>query len=397
MRNEFAIDWIKRLKDSQVIKYHNDTELSIIWNNDKFAKFKDPMPSELFDGIISDTISNSVMLTRSGNFLKIASIEDFISDLESQEFKFNCMTITGAMHHEDRIVSTHDYVFNLRKSFSELAGRMIDELLISGEGRLLGLVPAVINGADPTDLVNSIRSLVTFVEKRDPVLTSKDLEDIQAKYLDILKLDADSDEGKNAIAKAKWYINSYTGTEIASIKKEDGSNLVDQDSQAIKSAGIPDTLLGSEIVYNEWMNNIDNRPRTTWQQLESNQVPLIYGDLEGLYNIEIYENIYAKHMMIISSEPGIESKLLYGVMIKGDVNTTKTINGKLPYVALDMKLEPRSEEELDAGDIAAERVQQYYEIVHDIDIDMSSPNEDWIAKAERMESLEGFPPKINRV
>lgn len=393
MREEFAIDWIKRLKDSKVIKYHDDDELSQIWSNDKFIGFNDPMPSELFDGIISEIQINSVMLTQSGNSLRLASLEDFVIDLNSPQFEFNCMAITGAMHHEGRLLSTSDYLANLRKNLGELVGTMIDKLSISGNGsgRLLGLVPARGDESDPTDRTNSIRSLVTFVEKTDPILTLKDLTDMQAKYLEILNLGSDSDEGKAAIAKAKWYANSHTGIEIAEIKMEDGTRLIDPQSQAMKSVGIPDAFLGSVIVYNEWMNNVDNRPRTTWQVVESNLTPLIYGDLDNVYDIQIYKDIYAKHMMLLSKNPGVESELFYGAMIKGTVNTSKTINGKLPYVSLEMKLEPRSDEELDEGDKAAERVQQYYEIVHDVNIDMTSPNEDWIAKAKRMEGLEGFP------
>jgi hypothetical protein len=395
MRSEFAIDWIKRLKNSQVIKYSNDAELALIWDNDKFIKFEDPMPSELFDNIMGDISNNSVMLTQSGNRLQIASKEEFETDLNSSPFEFNCMAISGATNEVENIMSTSDYISHLTKNLSQLIGRMVDKLSISGDGlgRLLGLVPPKAEDNNPSDFIDSVRSLVTFVEKTDPILTLKDLLDIQAKYLEILKLDPNSDEGKAAIAKAKWYANSRTGIEIADIKKDDGSHLIDPNSQAMKSVGIPDAFLGSVIVYNEEMNNIDNRPRTTWQVLESNLTPLIYGNLDGLYDIKIYKDIHAKHMMLKSNEAGVESELLYGIMIKGTVNKDKALDGKLPYVALEMKLEPRTDEELDEGDKAAERVQQYYEIVHGIDIDMTSPNEDWIAKAERMSSLEGFPAK----
>ena len=86
MREEFAIDWIKRIRDSKVIKYHNDEELSQIWSNDKFIEFDDPMPSELFNGIVSEIHINSVMLTQSGNSLKLANREDFERDLNSKLF-----------------------------------------------------------------------------------------------------------------------------------------------------------------------------------------------------------------------------------------------------------------------------------------------------------------------
>lgn len=392
MQNELPEDWMKRLKTSDVVKYRDEDELHAIWDHVKFAEFPDPMPRSMVDSIIEKVSNLSQMVNKSGNPLRIATEEEFQSDLNADQFQFHLIVISVKPVEEDgRKLTTYEFVEMVVKNLAELFTMIIDKLSISGNGqaKFLGLVPTKINQDDPTDLSKSILDLVTFVDKTDTDLSIHDLIDVQKRYLSLLKIDPDSDEAKKAIAKAKWYCNMQTGLTFTYLQEKE--NPVEEIPGVTKIYAPAESILGSKVVYNSYMNNIDNRPNTTWQVVESNLTPLIYGDLEGVYDLSIYPNIHGKNIMLNSPKAGIESEISFGAMMRGTVNTSKLIDGKLPYVSLNMILEPRTDDELDEGDKAAERVQQYYEIVHNISLDMTTPNEDWVDRAKRMSSLEGFP------
>ncbi len=75
-------------------------------------------------------------------------------------------------------------------------------------------------------------------------------------------------------ARAKWYMNSDTGLQIATLKDGEGNYLIDQRDESLQAVGVPDRLLGRPIVYNEYADSV-----------ETNQYPIILGDLSKGYLI----------------------------------------------------------------------------------------------------------------
>lgn len=74
--------------------------------------------------------------------------------------------------------------------------------------------------------------------------------------------------------RAKWYMNSNVGLEIATLKDGEGNYLIDQRDESLRSVGIPDRLLGKPIVYNEWASDIS-----------SGSFPIVLADLSRGYVI----------------------------------------------------------------------------------------------------------------
>ncbi len=74
--------------------------------------------------------------------------------------------------------------------------------------------------------------------------------------------------------RAKWYMNSNTGLQIATLKDGNGNYLIDQRDDSLQNAGVPDKLLGKPIIYNEYADDIS-----------SGAFPIILGDLSRGYII----------------------------------------------------------------------------------------------------------------
>lgn len=74
--------------------------------------------------------------------------------------------------------------------------------------------------------------------------------------------------------RAKWYMNSNTGLQVATLKDGMGNYLIDQRDDALRTVGVPDRLLNKPIVYNEWADDAD-----------SGKFPIILADLTRGYII----------------------------------------------------------------------------------------------------------------
>jgi HK97 family phage major capsid protein len=74
--------------------------------------------------------------------------------------------------------------------------------------------------------------------------------------------------------RAKWYMNSNTGLQVATLKDGNGNYLIDQRDDALRTVGVPDRLLNKPIVYNEWADDAD-----------SGKFPIILADLTRGYII----------------------------------------------------------------------------------------------------------------
>jgi hypothetical protein len=212
------------------------------------------------------------------------------------------------------------YIYDLLNSFTDGIAVAIDRFTIDSinVNSFIGLVPNNSKDQDNKipDELKAIREAVTVVDKFHNSITPRDLTVFQNIYK--------KQFGDDSIKDAKWYFNSMTALEISTLKNDDGIYFID-DRAEINQVGVPSELMGSEIVYNEWMKEL----------YEDKEICIIYGNLDNAYYLGLYPDV-----RIIRTDPGLDDdgNQLIGftaqLKVSGDVDLTGKVNGKLPYIVL---------------------------------------------------------------
>ncbi len=91
----------------------------------------------------------------------------------------------------------------------------------------------------------------------------------------------------------KWFVNSNTMLQAATLKDPGGNYIVDERSISMRSVGIPDELIDIPVVFNEWQDDI-----------EAGAIPLV---LINTFNREWCEIVMSTSMHIRPFQPGNSS------------------------------------------------------------------------------------------
>ena len=142
-----------------------------------------------------------------------------------------------------------DSTFNLEEeineSFAEAVAVSYDQLIWGGDGqnKMQGIV---VNGDVTGSRSLGVSTVGGYIPSgsKDGIVTADVLKTMQFHL------------PQGYRSRAKWYMNSNTGLEIATLKDGEGNYLIDLRDEGLRSAGIPDRLLGRPIVYNEWASDI---------------------------------------------------------------------------------------------------------------------------------------------
>lgn len=218
----------------------------------------------------------------------------------------------------------------LNEQLAEEFAVTLDQEMVRGDGmgRPIGLFPRVsmLNEQGTMDEqgiappgVRSVR-LVGVKPNEEAVL------DIGMFFaLDMELLEAN---GGEHLDNAKWYMNSNTALQLASMKDENGDYILDHEDIAMQMVGVPDKLAGHDIVYNEWMDDL--YPGCT---------PIILGDLTGIYELKISPRFYIKRLAdsVATDEQGAERQYAIGFYMAAGINLPPPdmIEAKpMPYVGI---------------------------------------------------------------
>lgn len=79
----------------------------------------------------------------------------------------------------------------------------------------------------------------------------------------------------------KWYMNSSTAIDVATLHKDADSYVIDQHDEYLTKVGVPMVLLEKQIVYNEYIDSVSK-----------NNVPIILGNLKKAYVLDMNDPIY---------------------------------------------------------------------------------------------------------
>lgn len=188
------------------------------------------------------------------------------------------------------------------EAFSEANAVAFDQLIVhgDGQGKTRGLAPCDSEtGKTSVNFINHEDNPEKFIIKTDVF----DSADYVKEMLFGLP--------RQYRANAKWYMNSNTGLHIATLKDTMGNYLIDQRDESLRTVGVPDRLLGKPIVYNEYMNDI-----------EEGCVPIILGDLSKAYAVGVGMNISVRRFAD-SENAQLDQVLLLGRSRMGGQSVNK--------------------------------------------------------------------------
>lgn len=163
--------------------------------------------------------------------------------------------------------SLEDSTFNLEEeineAFAEAVAVSYDQLIWGGDGQ--GKMQGIIQNPRVTGTESlGVQSVGGFV------ITGDDDGIVSADTLKQMLYHLP----QGYRTRAKWYMNSNTGLQVATLKDGEGNYLIDNRDEGLRSVGIPDRLLGKPIVYNEWASDI-----------ATGGFPIVLGDLSRGYVI----------------------------------------------------------------------------------------------------------------
>ena len=161
---------------------------------------------------------------------------------------------------EDVTFSLED---EINEAFSEAVAVAYDELIWGGDGQAK-LEGIVVNNSVVGARSTGMQSVGGYIPSGSPDgIVSADVLKEMLFHLP-----------RGYRQRAKWYMNSNTGLQIATLKDGEGNYLIDQRSESLQAVGVPDKLLGKPIVYNEYADDI-----------AEDGFPIILGDLSRGYLI----------------------------------------------------------------------------------------------------------------
>ena len=275
------------------------------------------LPAELYNEIIEELPSYMVMYN------------DKIAELSEEEFKargtkdghrINTLTLSLEIKEEDITKDLEPLINDMVDSFVEGIAVNIDQLMPTSfnVNSMIGILPN--NMEDPDNKVpdefKAIREAVTVIDKLHTDITVKDLKVVKSQYIQMF--------GEESAKRASWYLNSNTGLGVACIKNKDDSFWLDGD-EAIATVGVPDTLMDNPIIYNEWMDDLN----------QNRGISIIYGALENVYRIGLYPKVSVIRGKNKKNDDGDDVIEIIAIFyITGDVDLSKKVNGKLPYIGL---------------------------------------------------------------
>lgn len=199
-----------------------------------------------------------------GEVITDGNVSRTIEDTFSQvEVPINVMLISltsGNSALEDVTFSLED---EINEAFSEAVAVAYDQLIWSGDGqgKLQGVV---VNNQVVGHVSQNMQTVSGYVASGSPdgIVTADVLKELLFHL------------PRGYRQRAKWYMNSNTGLQIATLKDGEGNYLIDQRDESLQSVGVPDRLLGKPIVYNEYADDI-----------VEGGFPIILGDLSRGYII----------------------------------------------------------------------------------------------------------------
>ena len=199
-----------------------------------------------------------------GEVITDGNVSRTIEDTFSQvEVPINVMLISltsGNSALEDVTFSLED---EINEAFSEAVAVAYDQLIWSGDGqgKLQGIV---VNNQVVGHVSQNMQTVSGYVASGSPdgIVTADVLKELLFHL------------PRGYRQRAKWYMNSNTGLQIATLKDGEGNYLIDQRDESLQSVGVPDRLLGKPIVYNEYADDI-----------VEGGYPIVLGDLSRGYII----------------------------------------------------------------------------------------------------------------
>jgi HK97 family phage major capsid protein len=188
------------------------------------------------------------------------SIEDQYSQVDVPIHVMLISLTAGNSALEDVTFSLED---EINEAFSEAVAIAYDELIWSGDGqgKMEGIV---VNNQVTGTRSTGMQSVSGYVPSGSPdgIVTADVLKELLFHL------------PRGYRQRAKWYMNSNTGLQIATLKDGEGNYLIDQRDESLQAVGVPDRLLGKPIVYNEYADDI-----------AENGYPIVLGDLSRGYII----------------------------------------------------------------------------------------------------------------
>lgn len=309
-RTKAQVEWVKSLFNLPIqdIGKHD-------WDKAAPSTYS-TIPPELSDELFDEAMERQVMF--SGNKHTLTSTEIEAGGTEDGH-RINDLLLESTIR-SDEAINYYYFIFDLINSYSDGVAVAIDQYTTSSTNvnSFIGLVPNDAADKDNKipDELKAIRKAVTVVDKLHNSITLRDLHVLQNIYK--------KQNGDDSIKDAKWYFNSMTGLEIAKIKNADGSYWMDQTREDLISVGVPDNLMGSEIVYNEYMKEI----------YDDKEICIIYGNLDGVYYFGAYPDVRIIRTEAPSDNGDERISFVAQLKVSGDVDLTKRVDGKLPYIAL---------------------------------------------------------------
>ena len=188
------------------------------------------------------------------------SVEDQYSQISVPIHVMMISLTAGNSALEDVTFSLED---EINESFSEAVAIAYDQLIWAGDGqgKLEGVV---VNDQVVGHRSTGLQTVSGYIPSGSPdgIVTA----DVMKEMLFHLP--------RQHRQRAKWYMNSNTGLQLATLKDGEGNYLIDQRDSSLQEAGVPDRLFGKPIVYNEWADDAT-----------TGNFPVILGDLSRGYLI----------------------------------------------------------------------------------------------------------------
>ena len=373
-----SINWADSILHLPVMDYDKEDPKKV-WKQEAFDAFaSSDMPESFLNELVQNIKTQYVM----GGQFNILDDQQKAAYEQTNPHSMHVMLVSLAVYDAALKDQTFIVADELNEAVAEAVAVALDQLITigDGEGRPVGLAPyedPAREYDDPETKAKRDRIVAaltnTDLAQNQINITAEDMVRVQQAYLDVLGIKPGTTEAQEAIARANWYMNSNTGLNVATAKYTDGTYLIDQDDPALQTVGVPDSFLGSPIVYNEWMDDpdyryvkceivgdkADNNEPITEDDIkvkigENSNAIVIYGQIDSSYEINFGSNIKARHYeeTLKPYDPGYDPDnkghgIVLGVYISGEVKFDHAINGKLPYVVLRSHFEPYTPEEIE--------------------------------------------------
>jgi len=188
------------------------------------------------------------------------TVEDTFSQVDVPIHVMLLSLTAGNSALEDVSFSLED---EINEAFSEAVAIAYDDLIWGGDGqgKLEGIVVnSNVTGARST----GVQSVSGYIPTGSPdgIVTA----DVLKEMLFHLP--------RGYRQRSKWYMNSNTALQIATLKDGEGNYLIDVRTESLQAAGVPERLLGKPIVINEYADDI-----------AQDAFPIVLGDLSRGYLI----------------------------------------------------------------------------------------------------------------